>query len=59
MTELVKRINELSKKSRETGLTPEEKEEQAALRRRYLDEIKGQVKAQLDNIEVVDKLPKS
>jgi len=59
MTELVKRINELAQKSREKGLTPEEKEEQGKLRRQYLDEIMGQVKSQLDNIEVVDKLPKS
>lgn len=52
--ELIARINELAKKSRETGLTDSERSEQAELRRRYIDHIKGQVKAHLDSIEIVD-----
>ncbi len=59
MTELVKRINELAKKSREEGLTDAEKAEQATLRREYIDMIKGQVKSQLDNVEFTDSAPKS
>lgn len=52
--ELIARINALAKKSRETGLTDNERSEQAKLRRRYLDNIRTQVKAQLDCIEIVD-----
>ena len=59
MTDLVKRINELAKKSREEGLNDAEKAEQAALRREYIDIIKGQVKSQLDNVEFTDSSPKS
>ena len=55
MTELIKRINELAAKSRTPqGLTEAEKEEQAKLRKEYIANIRGQVKAQLDNIEIVD-----
>lgn len=49
--ELIKRINELHKKSKEEGLTPEEKEEQAALRRKYIDNIKNDVRAQLNTVK--------
>ena len=55
MTELINRINELAKKSRTPeGLTEKEKEEQAVLRKKYIEYIRGQVKTQLDNIEIVD-----
>ena len=41
----VDRINELARKSRTPeGLTPEEKEEQAALRRAYIDAVKQNLK---------------
>ncbi len=50
----IARINELAKKSRDTGLTDSERSEQADLRRRYIDHIKVQVKAQLDCVKVVD-----
>jgi uncharacterized protein YnzC (UPF0291/DUF896 family) len=50
----IDRINFLSRKSRDQGLTEEEKSEQQTLRRRYIDYIKGQVRQQLDNIEFVD-----
>ncbi len=50
----IARINELAKKSRDSGLTDGERSEQADLRRRYIDHIKVQVKAQLDCVKVVD-----
>ena len=48
MLETIHRINELARKQREEGLTPEEKEEQAKLRRIYIDNIKAQIRQQLD-----------
>lgn len=48
---LIARINELYKKSKEVGLTDEEKEEQAKLRRRYIDSIKGNFRAQLETVK--------
>ena len=50
---LIARINELAKKKKTSGLTPEELAEQ----KEYLGGIRQQLKAQLDNIEVVDELP--
>lgn len=46
--ELVSRINELARKQREGTLSAPEKEEQARLRRLYIDSIKSQAKSQLD-----------
>lgn len=46
--ELIARINELAKKQRAGTMSEEEKSEQAALRRIYIDDIKAQVKKQLD-----------
>lgn len=46
----IKRINELSKKSKTPeGLTDEEKSEQALLRRQYIDSVVGNLRSQLDN----------
>lgn len=36
----IKRINELAKKAREQGLTPEETDERDALRREYIESVK-------------------
>ncbi len=47
----IERINALAKKSREEGLTEKEKEEQAALRREYIESFKMSLRSQLDNIE--------
>lgn len=47
----VKRINELAKKSREVGLTEEEKIEQQKLRRAYLDAIRANIISQLGDPE--------
>lgn len=51
--ELIARINALAKKSREVGLTEAEKEEQQKLRQEYIAAFRGNLKRQLDNIEVV------
>lgn len=45
----IKRINELYHKSKAEGLTPAEQEEQAALRRAYVENIRAGLTAQLDN----------
>ncbi len=52
--EKIQRINQLAKKSRtEQGLTPEEKQEQAALRKEYIESMKQSLKSQLDASVVV------
>ena len=52
MNERIARINELYHKSKNEGLTPQEKEEQAKLRREYIDSIKNNLRSQLDNINI-------
>lgn len=52
----IKRINELVKKSREVGLTDEEKLEQKALRQKYIDAVKMSLRANLDSIRYVEDL---
>ncbi|MGZ0049635.1 DUF896 domain-containing protein [Brevibacillus gelatini] len=52
----IKRINELAKKSREVGLTDEEKQEQKALRQKYIDAVKMSLRANLDSIRYVEDL---
>ncbi len=49
----IDRINELARKSRETELTPEEKAEQQRLRAEYIAAFRGNLKKQLDNIDIV------
>lgn len=51
----IDRINTLYHKSKETGLTDAEKEEQAALRKEYIETIRHNMRANLDNISVVEK----
>ncbi|MBD5148731.1 MAG: DUF896 domain-containing protein [Oscillibacter sp.] len=51
----IDRINALARKSRESGLTEEEKQEQALLRREYVDSVVGNLKSQLDTITIVDE----
>lgn len=51
----IQRINELAKKSKTVGLTDEEKEEQAKLRKEYVGSVVGNLRAQLDNTYVLDK----
>ena len=49
----IARINELYKKSKSSeGLTPEEKEEQMALRGKYIASMRANLKSQLDTIVI-------
>lgn len=50
--DVIKRINELYKKSKEEGLNDKEKEEQQKLRRIYIDNVKSNFKAQLETVEL-------
>lgn len=54
---MIARINELAHKKKNIGLTPAELQEQKELYKLYLGNIRSQLKAQLDSIEVVDELP--
>lgn len=51
--EKIQRINELARKSRDRGLTEEEKAEQQALRREYVEAMKQSLKSQLDASVVI------
>ena len=53
--ERIDRINTLYHKSQEVGLTEEEKKEQAALRKEYIEAVKMNLRSQLDNIDVQEK----
>ncbi len=50
----IERINELARKAKTEGLTPEEKEEQKKLRKEYIDSVVGNLRSQLDNTYIVD-----
>lgn len=50
--EKIDRINELARKSKAEGLTTAEREEQQALRREFIENIRGNLKSQLDNIDI-------
>lgn len=52
--ERIDRINQLAKKSKTEGLTPEEKKEQEKLRKDYLEIFRKNFKNQLSNIKIVD-----
>lgn len=51
--EKINRINELARKAKSVGLTDDEKEEQAALRREYIDSVKASLTGHLDNTYIV------
>lgn len=53
--ELLKKINELSKKRKECGLTEEEEKLRKELHAEYLKQFRSSFKAQLNNVDV--KLP--
>ncbi len=55
MEEKIARINALAHKAKAEGLTDEEREEQAQLRRDYIDAVKANLKSQLDTLYVLDK----
>lgn len=52
MDEKIARINELYHKSQKEGLTEEEKAEQKQLREDYIASVRGNLKAQLNNINI-------
>lgn len=53
--EKIERLNLLARKSRETGLTEEEKSEQDALRNEYRDNIRKSLSGQLERTYVIDE----
>lgn len=53
--EKINRINELAHKSKTVVLTEEEKNEQAVLRREYIDSFKASLIGQLENTYIVDE----
>lgn len=54
--EKINRINTLAKKSKEEGLTEQEKAEQKFLREEYLKNFREHFKGHLDNIKFVEDL---
>lgn len=54
INEVIARINELAKKAKEEGLTPEETIERDKLRRIYIDNVKANLIGQLDNTYIVE-----
>lgn len=53
--ERIGRINELARASRERELTEEEKLEQKKLREEYIQAIRESMRANLNNISIVEK----
>lgn len=53
--DLVARINELSKKSKNEGLNKEELKEQEELRKEYVSRFRRNLKSQLDSIKIEKK----
>ena len=53
--EQIDRINELHRKSKAEGLTGEEKKEQALLRKQFVADVKNNLTAQLNNIDMVNE----
>lgn len=54
MEEKIKRINELYHKSKSEGLNDAEKAEQKQLRQEYIASISGNLRAQLDRVDVIE-----
>ncbi|MBR2328672.1 MAG: DUF896 domain-containing protein [Clostridia bacterium] len=55
ISEKIQRINELAKKAKAEGLTPEEVRERDALRREYINEFRQSLISQLDNTYIMDE----
>jgi uncharacterized protein YnzC (UPF0291/DUF896 family) len=51
----IDRINELARKAKAEGLTPEENAERAQLRQEYVDAVRADLVAQLENTYLVDE----
>ena len=54
MNAVIARINELAAKNKTVGLTEEELEERAKLRRIYIDSVKASLTGHLENTYLVD-----
>ena len=54
LNDTIARINELARKAKTVGLTPEELTERDKLRRIYIDSVKANLTGQLDNTYIVD-----
>ena len=54
LNDTIARINELAKKAKTEGLTPEELAERDKLRRIYIDSVKANLIGQLDNTYIID-----
>ncbi len=52
--EHIDRINELARKAKAEGLTPEETEERDALRKAYIADFRASLQSHLDNTYIVD-----
>lgn len=52
--EKINRINELSKKSKTTGLSIEEAKEQTLLRKEYLSSFRSSMRDTIENVKVID-----
>lgn len=50
--QLIRRINELSRKSKTEGLTPAEKDEQTKLRNEYRALVIGNLSSQLEGLKI-------
>ena len=53
--EMIDRINELYHKSQDQGLTEDEKREQQELRKKYIQAIRVNMRANLNNISIQEK----
>ncbi|WP_210469358.1 DUF896 domain-containing protein [Sporosarcina sp. 6E9] len=52
--EKIDRINELSKKSKTSGLSIEEAKEQTKLRQEYLTSFRSSMRETIENVQVID-----
>ena len=52
--EAIQRINELARKAKAQGLTPEEAQEQKRLRQEYLDSVRKNLVPQLENMSILE-----
>ena len=55
INDTIARINELAKKAKTEGLTPEELTERDKLRRIYIDSVKANLTGSLNNTYIVDE----
>lgn len=53
--EKIARINELYHRSKQDGLTEEEKREQEGLRKEYIANLRANLRGQLNNVSIQEK----